>query len=242
MTQDGARGRAIIVVVAALLFAAAPLAVGGFGGFDPSAFPVPQDDPPVQPAGWAFSIWGVIYLWLIAHAGFGLLRRDTDPEWDGTRLPMIVALGLGAAWISVATGSPVMATAVIALMLVAAVLAMVRAPRQDRLWAAAPIGLFAGWLTAATGVSTGLLLAGWGLTGEITAALVALVWTLGLAIAVTLYRGEPAYAAGVVWALIGVIAANGTAEPLVSAIALLGIIVLAGLTIRARARTRGSHP
>ena len=44
----------------AILFAASLIATGSFGGFDPSAFPIPQTDPPVQPEGWAFSIWGVI--------------------------------------------------------------------------------------------------------------------------------------------------------------------------------------
>jgi hypothetical protein len=218
--------------VAAVLFAVSPLVSGGFGGFDPGRFPVPQVDVPVQPAGWAFSIWGLIYLWLIAHAGFGLLRRAADPDWDRTRLPMIVALGLGAAWIPVAKGSPAMATGIIALMLAAAVLAFLRAPRRDRFWAAAPIGLFAGWLTAATGVSTGLVLGGWGLAGEVTAAVVALLWTLGLAAALTVYRGEPAYAAGVAWALVGIVAANGMAVPAVSALALAGIAALTVLSLR----------
>ena len=54
-----------------LFFAASPFLSEGFNGFAPDQFPVPQDDPPVQPAGYAFSIWGVIYLWLIVGTGFG---------------------------------------------------------------------------------------------------------------------------------------------------------------------------
>ena len=42
-----------------LLFAVSPLFTQGFNGFEPDQFPVPQDDPPVQPAGYAFSIWGL---------------------------------------------------------------------------------------------------------------------------------------------------------------------------------------
>jgi hypothetical protein len=26
----------------------------------------------------------VIYLWLLASAGFGLFKRDIDPDWDAT--------------------------------------------------------------------------------------------------------------------------------------------------------------
>lgn len=232
MTADGARGRAVVVLAGAVLFAASPLAVGGFGGFAPDAFPVPQVAPPVQPAGWAFSIWGVIYLWLIAHAGYGLLRRDTDPGWDRTRVPMIVALGVGAAWIPTAQASPVAATALIGVMLAAAVVALLRAPRTDTWWAAGPIGLFAGWLTAATGVSIGLLLAGWALTGPVIAALAALVWALALAAAVLGLRAEPTYTVAMVWALVAIVAANGTAEPIVSAVAAGGAVALLALGLR----------
>jgi hypothetical protein len=222
----------VVVLTAAVVFAAAPLAVGGFGGFDPGRFPVPQVDPPVQPAGWAFGIWGVIYLWLIAHAGFGLLRRDVDPAWDRTRLPLIVAMGLGAAWIPIARQSPVLATVMISAMLAAAVLALFRAPRTDRPWAAMPIGLFAGWLTAATGVSIGLLLAGYALTGPVIAAVAALGWTLALAAAILGLRPEPAFAIGAAWALVGIAAANGFALPLVSILAVGGAVALVALAFR----------
>lgn len=232
MTRHGARGRALVVVAAAIAFAAAPLATGGFGGFDPGDFPVPQDDPPVQPAGWAFSIWGLIYVWLLAHVGYGILRREFDREWDRTRLPMIAALVVGAAWIPVARMNPVAATVLIAIMLAAAVLALMRAPAHDRWWAAVPIGLFAGWLTAATGVSLGMLLAGWGLTGPVTAALGVLVWTLVLAAGFLALRPEPAYALAVAWGLVGIVATNGLSHPVVSVLAAAGAIGLPLLAYR----------
>ena len=58
---DQRRLKSILVALAALAFAASPLLVPGFGGFDPNRFPVPQENPPVQPAGYAFAIWGLIY-------------------------------------------------------------------------------------------------------------------------------------------------------------------------------------
>ena len=66
---------AILSVVLCITFAGSTLVVPDFGGFDADQFPVPQDNPPVQPAGYAFAIWGVIYLWLIAGMAFGL--RDS---------------------------------------------------------------------------------------------------------------------------------------------------------------------
>ena len=49
---------AVLVLVATLTFVCSPLATIGFNGFRPEQFPVPQTDPPVQPAGYAFSILG----------------------------------------------------------------------------------------------------------------------------------------------------------------------------------------
>jgi hypothetical protein len=94
-------------MVATIAFVVTPFIADPFTGFDPALFPVPVDDPPIQPAGWAFAIWGVIYLWLLVSAGFGLFKRDTDPDWDRLRWPLFVSVGIGASWISVALIAPV---------------------------------------------------------------------------------------------------------------------------------------
>ena len=72
---------AVVVLVMALAFGASSFIVPDFGGFDADQFPVPQEDPAVQPAGYAFAIWAVIYLWLLAGAAFGLVARATAPDW-----------------------------------------------------------------------------------------------------------------------------------------------------------------
>ena len=67
--------RALLVLIATLAFAVSPVFVPGFGGYEPAQFPNPIEAPVVQPAGYAFSIWGVIYLWLLVSASFGLWKR-----------------------------------------------------------------------------------------------------------------------------------------------------------------------
>jgi len=54
------RMKAILLFTAAIAFAISPFLVDGFNGFAPDQFPIPQIDPPAQPAGYAFSIWGLI--------------------------------------------------------------------------------------------------------------------------------------------------------------------------------------
>ena len=237
-TTRASRALAALVLVAALAFALSPLAAGSFGGFDPADFPVPQDDPPVQPAGYAFSIWGPIYLWLVAHAGFGLLRRADDPAWAAPRAPLLLSLAVGAVWIPVAEASPVWATVLIGAMLAGALAALARTtPKVDRWLLQAPVALYAGWLTAASCVSVGLLLAGWGWTSEAAAAWIALGLALALAGAVQGALGRaPEYGLAVAWAVVAVGVANWGASPGLVALAALGAVTMAALAWRAAAR------
>ena len=95
----------LILLVATLTFLAAPALTPPFMGYDPGLFPVRIDRPAIQPAGYAFAIWGVIYLWLIAHAGQGALARASDPVWARPRPALIGAVDLArSGWPSHRTG------------------------------------------------------------------------------------------------------------------------------------------
>ncbi|WOI54861.1 hypothetical protein [Palleronia sp. LCG004] len=214
-------------LLAALAFVLSPLVSGSFGGFDPNAFPIPQDDPPVQPAGWAFSIWGIIYLWLLVHGVFGAVRRGSDPAWAPMRLPLTVSLGIGAFWIPVANASPIWASVMIWAMLATAILAFLRTPAKDPLTARAPLGLYAGWLTAASSVSLGLLAAGYGLTGPLVAAWGALALAVGLGLLVHLRRPSRAYPFAIGWAAAGISFQNMGLHPVLAVAA--GLVALAAL-------------
>lgn len=203
------RSFAIATFAAAILFAISPFFTLGFNGFEASQFPVPQIDPPVQPAGYAFSIWGLIYLWLIAGTGFGLLRRAEADTWATARPALFVSLAIGASWIAVAQLSVVWATAQIWIMLIAAVAAFLRASDSDIWWQREPIGAYAGWLTAASSVSIGLVLAGYGYTSQDVAAYIGL--SIALVIAVAIQKACPtslSYPLAVIWALVGVAVSN----------------------------------
>lgn len=201
--------KAIFTVTAAMAFVLSPLASDGFNGFRADQFPIPQVDPPVQPAGYAFSIWGVIYLWLLASAVYGLLQRHSDPDWDAMRWPLMGSLVIGAAWIPIAQISPLWATILIWLMWGTAVWALLVAGTKDRLWQRTPIALYAGWLTAASCVALGLMLAGHGIVGQQTAAVAMLVVALVLAAGIMALRPDtPEYGLAVIWALVGVVVAN----------------------------------
>lgn len=220
----------------ALAFALSPLASDGFNGFQKDQFPVVLDHWPAQPAPWAFSIWGVIYAWLIAGLAFGALKRADDPDWQAARGPLALSLAVGVPWIAVANRAPVAATAMILVMAAGAIWALVRAGRRDWGWQAGPLGLYAGWLTAASGVAIAVMLSGYGLVGPVPAALALLA--VVLAVALTVQARQPdviSYPLAVGWALLGIVADNvGAGVWSVAGLAAAGIAVLAARAVQLR--------
>jgi hypothetical protein len=241
--MDNRRMKAVLVFVAALGFVSAPFWTSGFGGFDPNRYPIPQIDPPVQPAGYAFSIWGPIYLWLVVHAGYGLFARAEAADWDRTRWPLFVSLAVGTSWISVAQVNPPLATLLIWVMLGGALMALMRTPRRDRWFLAGPVALYAGWLTAASFVSIGLLGAGYGVAfGETGWAWAAVLAALATVLAVqSRVPHAPEYGLAAAWAFVAVAVANlGESPALVAAALLAAALVAAYALARVRSAARAA--
>ena len=230
------RLKPILVLLMALAFGLSPLLTPDFRGYDATQFPVRLDAPAILPAGYAFAIWGLIYLWLVLHAGFGLWKRVGDPAWDGVRAPLILSLAAGAVWLFVAVRDPLWASVLIAVMLAGALVALLRAPAvPDRWLLLAPLAIYAGWLSAATGVSLGVLLAGFGWLPDTGAAVVMLGVVLVLAVTVQLRLDRaPEYGLTVVWALVAVCVRNGAGNLVVTGLAAAGCAVMLAVAWRVR--------
>jgi hypothetical protein len=223
------KANALILALATLAFGLAPILGPAFSGYDPSLLPVRIDRPSIQPAGYAFSIWGAIYLWLFLHAGFGLLKRAEVPEWDRVRWPLTVAVAIGAVWQAIALQSVIWGTVTIWMMAAGAIAAFLRAdPVADRWLLSGPTAIFAGWLSAASAVSTGVLIAGYGWLSDTAAAAAMLALVLAIAVTVQMRRPlMPVYGLTVIWALVGVIVANRADNLTVAVLAGSGIVVMA---------------
>jgi hypothetical protein len=226
--------RALLLLIVTAAFGVAPIITPPFSGYDPSLFPVQIARPSIQPAGYAFSIWSVIYLWLFVHAITSIWKHATNPVWDRTRLPLIIAIGLGSIWLSIAPVAPIWATVVIWIMAATALVAFLRADTEtDRWLLSAPIAILAGWLSAAAAVSTGVVIAGYGWLSDTATA--ALMIAITLALATWTQRQKPRmpiYGLTVIWALIGITVANAGLNPTVAILAGIGIALMA-LTLRA---------
>ncbi len=236
MTATASTLRAVLVLIAVLAFAVSPLVFQPFMGWRPDQFPVPIARHPVQPAGYAFSIWGLIYLWLVVHGAFGLWRRRADAAWDAPRIPLAISALIGTVWMPVAHASPLWGTLTIWPMAAAALTAFVLCdPTRDRWLLAAPLALLAGWLSAASAVATGVFLAGHGVLAPVPAAFVMLAVVLLIAVPVQRQRpAMPLYGLTVIWALAGIVAVNRTETPSVAIAAAIGIVAMAAAILLPR--------
>ena len=221
-------------VVLSLTVVGSNFFVPNFRGFDDSLFPVPQPDALLVPAPYAFVIWAVIYLWLIVSAIWGFIKKSDDDEFHATRVPMLVSLGVGTFWLPVAAINPIASSAMICVMLLGAILAVYKSPQKYGKFAALPIGLYAGWLSAASCVSVGVVITGYGILSKTLAAyiFITLAAIIGFTVQYTLNR-VPTYGIAVIWALIALVVGTYGVNANVAYIAAAGAIAMTYPTFKA---------
>ena len=192
----------------------------------------------LRAAGYAFSIWSVIYVGLVAYAVWQALPRNrADPAVEATALPAIVAiLGCGA-WIWAAASNGQWASvAIILTSAAAAIFALARAlPAyeanvRDHLFVYWPLGLLAGWLTIASAINIVTVLTARGIVPP-GSELVGVAAVTAVGAVVLLRLRLLAYAVPIVWGLVAVWVAEHVAKPLPAGAALAAAVGLAVLAV-----------
>jgi len=179
------------------------------------------------PAGYVFSIWGLIYLALAAYVVYQALpaQRDNARLQSITDLFALSCLA-NVAWLVLWHYEvfPLTLVAMLTLLLVLIAIYLRLSIGRARVSAAekwlvhVPFSIYLGWITVATiaNVTTVLDYLGWDGWGVPQVwAVVMLVAGAGIASAVGLTRGDVAYMLVIVWAFVG-IAVKHAAAPLVS--------------------------
>jgi hypothetical protein len=212
----------------------------------------------ITPANYAFAIWGVIYLGLIAYALYQFAPgRRSQPRLQRVNRLLIVACLAQVLWILLFTlgqfGGSVLAMVAILVPLVGIYLTLRRGlpcrSRRDRWCCQIPFSLYLAWIAVATvvNIASALYAAGWGGWG-----LSPVGWTLVMIVVVTLLGGwvfwqrrDLAFVLVFVWAL-GAIALrhSGSLQPLTltaggAALVLLGLVGFDRLFSRGRGRPTG---
>ncbi len=221
-------------------------------GQSPAEFAA-DSDATLKVAGYAFAIWGVIYLGLLVYAvRQALPQTGESPLIHSFGWPSVAALlGIGW-WVIAAAFDWEMATIVLIFGALATLLipllgnaAAIRAlPRGDRdrwmtIW---PLALLAGWLTVAAPLNLITVATGDGALPDMLSptiwASLAVVVVAAVALGVTQRLRTLAYALPVAWGLLGAFVAEQARNPLLAYVGLAAAVtVLVGavlLTFRLR--------
>lgn len=208
--------------------------VPNFRGYDGTQFPIAQPDPLIVPATYAFIIWAPIYLWLIIGMTWGLFKRRENDDWTRFRVPLVISMAVGTFWLPVAAVNPLAATVMIVVMLAGALGAFLLSPRSDSRFASLPIGLYAGWLSAAACVSVGVAVTGYGLLPDLTSTIVLVITAIAIGFTVQWRIGRvPTYGLAVIWALVALAVDVWGRADIVAYVALAGALAITVPTIRA---------
>ncbi|OJY49605.1 TspO/MBR family protein [Pseudonocardia sp. 73-21] len=219
--------------------------LGGSGAFGESMGVVANDyRTPLLAAGWAFSIWGLIYLGFLAYAVYQLLPAQRSREVHRrTGWWMAASAVFNPLWILAFGGRAVLLAelVIIALLVTLAVVfgRLSHEPAADvreRVLFRGPVALYTGWVSLATVLGTAATGVWAGLPGDNALAAIAAVVVLLAAAAIVAWvvlsgTAVAAYAAATVWALAG-IALNDPPPAVVVTGAIAVVIVLAATARR----------
>ena len=245
-----------LLISTALLQAVTPALIS-FSGSD--------QDPPVVPAGYAFSIWSVIIAGCVAAALVGFpRRRAASAALRAVHLRLSLVQVLFVAWLLAATSSVVWLTVPIFVAMLALTLAGLRrvlavgsggasdgVPRPDR-WSderlargllGGTLGIYAGWSTAGVWINIASLLAQGGISpdGGTGTAWQSALLIGACVVSVCVVRALAAplpYVAAVAWAFVGVVVSAVMADaPALATVAVLGLLVVAAAAVATRHRS-----
>jgi hypothetical protein len=245
--------RVAAIVLATLAGIGVPAVQMGLGlGLSQRDFAA-MGDSTLRAATYAFSIWSVIYLGLIAYAVWQALPRTPEsPLLKAFGWPSVGAIAGCGLWIVAAAADMKWATVAIILGSAACAIwplatnaAMVQAAQgRERMLVVWPLGMLAGWLTIASALNLLTVLTFNGVITPDTAP----VWgaagvlaVIAVGLAVTWKTRLFAYAAPIAWGLVAVFVAERTPKPTLANLPLIGsllVLALGGAAALSRQRRR----
>ncbi|MFC2030384.1 TspO/MBR family protein [Chloroflexota bacterium] len=203
------------------------------------------------PAGYVFSIWGLIYLALIGFTVYQALPSQRESA-SLRRIGYLYALSCLAnvAWLILWHYEYFELTVVAMLSLLGLLIAIylrlnigrTRVSTAERWLVHVPFSLYLGWITVATIANVTSALSylnwtGWGISPEIWAVIMLLAAAV-IASAVCITRGDAAYGLVVVWAFAGIAVKHSATVVALTAWVLAAVVLLALLMGWSRRKQR----
>lgn len=172
----------------------------------------------IIPANYAFAIWGLVYVGLIA---FGIAqlqpnqRQNPSLQQGGYRLAIACVAQCAWIYLFLARLFPLSTLAMVGIVVPLIGLyqslhdGQRRVSQQERWLIHIPISIYLGWITVATVVNVAIALysvnwSGWGISSEVW-TVVMMVVSAAIAAIVNIQRRDMAYLLVIVWALVGIV-------------------------------------
>ncbi len=196
------------------------------------------------PAGYVFSIWGLIYALLAVFIVYQALPSQKDnPRLERLGYAFVVSCAFNFAWLLAWHYGVIWLSQVFMLGLLASLIvcyrrlgigktavSKTRVSVVERLTTRLPFSVYLGWITVATVANTSITLLDLGVTGGWLApfwAAVAIIAALGIGFLMLKNRGDLAFGGVLAWAFVGIAAKQWGAELVV----VVAALVAAGLVL-----------
>jgi tryptophan-rich sensory protein len=203
-------------------------------------------NPRFVPAGYVFSIWGLIYLALIGFAVFQALpAQQTNQSVRATGYWFALTCLANSLWIVLWQYGYTLLTLPVMLVLLAALIVLYRrlaalpaVNRATRWLVHAPFSLYLGWISVATIANASAVLVHLGWDGRplnpVVWAVVMIAAAAGLSLLMSFRHRDAIYSGVIAWALIGIVVKQADSAPIVIACAAALAAVGAGLVLSRR--------
>ena len=200
----------------------------------------------ITPAGYTFSIWGLIYTLLLVFIVYQALPRNREQPFLGqVSFLFVLSSILNFVWLFLWHYEEITFSVILMFALLGTLIAIylrlnigrADVPFGEKVCVHLPFSVYLGWITVATiaNVSVALTAAGWDGGGleQVTWAVLVILVALLITLTVIATRKDVAYSLVIVWALAGIMAKQAENQTVVLttevsiAIVLIAIIVVA---------------
>jgi benzodiazapine receptor len=196
----------------------------------------------VTPAGYVFSIWGVIYTLLLIFAVFQALPSQREkPFLQQINVLFVLSGVLNVVWLFLWHYDQIVLSVAVMFALLATLIAVylrlgigkASVTLKEKVFVHLPFSVYLGWITVASiaNVASALVSIQWdgfGLASETWAVLVIAVALL-ITLAVIATRRDIAYSLVLVWALVGIAVNQSAYQNIVTAATASAIIIIVAL-------------
>jgi benzodiazapine receptor len=198
----------------------------------------------ITPAGYVFSIWGVIYILLGIFVIFQALPGQKGKDYQGKISWLFVSSCLlNIAWLFLWQFEYLILSVVLMFLLLSTLVAIYlrldigksTASLSEKLAVHVPFSVYLGWITIASiaNVAVTLVSAGWdgfGISQETWAALIIIIAVL-ITLLVIATRKDVAYGLVIIWALLGIGVKQSGNQNIVTATEISAVIIVIGLAL-----------